>query len=859
MVNSLSTSRRRSTSIASTARTSVPEPRQEARLPVKSDHSKYHEEAEIIDGKDGRGTPAVLIHAGSRSERLPPFSARLGKLALWAMIVGTVMMLGILGFWSFLWHSDNTNAVWHYIMAGDHIKVIVTSTSEVIKRLLGLMIGAECSMIVALALESGQVFLPGMASAATGRRGLGAGKWFSPMRKMIKGKWPTTGSKFGLPILLVGVTLMDLISLGTDTILISDINLGQIATRSKVQNVSFGFQYQPDTITSSTNLKSLLYRGSSWGRKATSYAAFAEYSEHPAIQEGTSDTGLTLRAFLPFSNTSQRAQLHSYSGRTTVVDTRVTCQVPRFSNLTVDVQYQALIFSGLVWAERRTPRIGNMTMINAYAFEPEWHRNVAVPFLCTAPLLEGQDGDLSDQWRTSLCQLPESLNDGAGVAGGLVSEFENYTLWLQEARTYNESYHYGTAYLIFNVSSGVEYLWQELYGGSRYSERLPQYLPNHRGNSVGEWLSFNLEEGLGFQSTLCYSAFDQADLPVTITTTTGRNTTEPLPQFDFDSLKYSFGGIRKQYGQGAAQHGGREPADLESIHDARGVLSLQPQSWLAGPYVQPPIEPYLRQFVNMAGPEDNGNTPGWSAFLSDAAAFYPGVTWNISWYQENLNGESAINILQPDPMHVWFFQEIVGRGGSVAFAIQSLITLLSSMAYYDQIGQFDNIDAVEVSAFRTTNVPTRWRGWLAVTIHLVLHLVLSWVVLYWFVQGTKYTLLGESWQGLAQAVTAETMPYLEKATEMNDDEVKEQMTRDGLKKRRVKLGPRGKHGRVAIYLVEDEDEERKSDDEDWPGYTRNGKPSRFAASYRPVDESGYGKWPQFSFVWKNGDSRASSR
>lgn len=44
-------------------------------------------------------------------------------------------------------------------------------------------------------------------------------------------------------------------------------------------------------------------------------------------------------------------------------------------------------------------------------------------------------------------------------------------------------------------------------------------------------------------------------------------------------------------------------------------------------------------------------------------------------------------------------QEILKTNGSIAFALQTMITLLTSMAYYDQMGQFDKWTQAELTSF----------------------------------------------------------------------------------------------------------------------------------------------------------------
>jgi hypothetical protein len=734
------------------------------------------------------GPPRVVTPTPSLST-IQAIYRRLGWVVALIVLGGTLGILGIMGFWTFLWFGSDSNPTWHWIMAHDHIKVLVSSTAEAVNRLTGFMIGAECSMILALALERSQVLFPSLASASAGRTGTGAGKTIGLSKKVVTSKWPTKRWDKRLPYLALFITLIETLSIGTHTVLFTDVNLGQIATRQNSSDVAFGLAYQPETISYAGGEPDLLYRYTAWQRKAPFYPAFAEYSEPPAAQEGTSDTGLTLRAILPYADPLVRQSVHSYTGRTTVLDARVTCQIPQFEQLAIEGQQNALLLSGFVRASRLTPRLGNESWVYTPKSDTaEWSRNVSAPFLCIAPLANTSTWGVPDQWRSALCQLAgDGTNDvDGGIAGGLVSEFKNYSSWLSAASGYTDGAHFGTAYLVFNVSAGGWELWQEAF---MQQAVLPMPVPD--GRPVDEWQHFLLPWGLSFSATLCYSAFDTADIPVSITTTTRRNRTEPEPAFNFATRRYTFTDIRRQYGQGADA-----TDDPQQELERRGVLQLERQSWIAAPGIQPPAEPYIRQYANLAGPDPLGNGPNWSGFLWDA--FAPQDNFNLTGYTD-INQNPSVNWRSPDPMHGWLFQDIIAHGGSVAFALQSIITLLASMAYYDQLAQFDNRGTVAQSFFIETNLPTRYWGWLAVVIVLVIHLGVSWTVLLWFVHGTEHTLLGQTWQALAQASTLETREFIDMASEMKDDEVKQMMT-DKLRKSSVRLGPFGENGKVGIYL-----------------------------------------------------------
>jgi hypothetical protein len=730
---------------------------------------------------------------------------RLGWIVETVLIGGTLGILGVVGFWTFLWFANDSNSTWHWIMVNDHLKVIVSATAEVVNRLVGFMIGAECAMILGLALERAEVLFPSLAGASTGRSGMGSGKSFALFQKLVKKKWPLQGWDIRLPFLISLITIIETLTFGTHTALLSDVRLGQLPTRGNSSNISFGFAYTTQTITDAGGEEDVLLRSTSWSLKPQSYPAFAEYTEDPVVSDGISDTGLTLRAFLPYADPTRRQQLHSYSGQTTVLDARVTCQVPQFENFSMNYQGGFLVMVGFVRATLSTPRLGNETLFPDPTNTSIWIRNASTPFACIVPLSNSSTEGVPDQWRTSVCQLANDGRDDDGIAGGLVSEFRDYSTWLEEASNYENSTNFGTAYLVLNVSSGPNLEWQNTIPGH---DATPLSVPD--GAPDREWLQFSLQGDLSFGASLCYAAFDIADIPVKITSTNRRNRTEPLPQFNFGSKRYTFDGVRKQYGQDE-NHAG----DIKALED-RGLFQLEKQSWIAAPGIQPPIYSYIRDSASFAGPGTN-TLPYWSGYMFNAVDNYYSPAdrtdnFNLTSF-ERFFAYVNTGTLQPDPMHVWLFQEIVSNGGSVAYALQSQLTLIASMTYYDQLAQFDNAAAVSQSVFIETNLPAAFWGWLGIVIVLSIHIFVAWLVLFWFLAATKYTLLGQKWQNLAQATTAETAKFIAMATDMLDDSVKIEMKKEEwakkelgttLTKARVRLRPSEEDGRLGIYLVRNE-------------------------------------------------------
>jgi hypothetical protein len=132
--------------------------------------------------------------------------------------------------------------------------------------------------------------------------------------------------------------------------------------------------------------------------------------------------------------------------------------------------------------------------------------------------------------------------------------------------------------------------------------------------------------------------------------------------------------IRNQLGQGP------DPAPLQG----REILQLEKKpSWIADASDLPPVEPFVRDFANV---------PRWRCIWSGRELYRLPVA---SHPAESADCSTA-SIHRPDSMHIWLVQEVVSIGASVAFALQSIITVLSSMAYLDQLAQFNNNQTAEV-------------------------------------------------------------------------------------------------------------------------------------------------------------------
>ena len=115
------------------------------------------------------------------------------------------------------------------------------------------------------------------------------------------------------------------------------------------------------------------------------------------------------------------------------------------------------------------------------------------------------------------------------------------------------------------------------------------------------------------------------------------------------------------------------------------------------------------------------------------------------------------------------------------------MTLLSSMAYYDQIGQFDNASMALQTFFVVANVPVSVTGFVVVAVTVLAHLVLTSVVVCFFLRKTRFSRIGDTWSALGQAVFGDGKRYVAEAGLRSDTQIEAMMQKDGVRNARAGL------------------------------------------------------------------------
>ncbi|KAK0721851.1 hypothetical protein B0T26DRAFT_870054, partial [Lasiosphaeria miniovina] len=194
---------------------------------------------------------------------------KLGLFALLLFPIGTVILLIA---------SDH----------GQRLSKAVNIIAEVIKTTVSFQVGTEVAMIASLAMEGFGVLLPHAASLSTMKACASSGTVFVLLKHQFAAMARSTGragTTVWTFVLAVTLTVVFAITQVFSILLISDTAVRALPG-----------------LSASTNLSD-----NTWLRASSRYPTFAKYSEPPYVADGVLDTGVTLRAFLPFPLAKDKA------------------------------------------------------------------------------------------------------------------------------------------------------------------------------------------------------------------------------------------------------------------------------------------------------------------------------------------------------------------------------------------------------------------------------------------------------------------------------------------------------------------------------------------------------------------------
>ncbi|KAK4444025.1 hypothetical protein QBC34DRAFT_476004 [Podospora aff. communis PSN243] len=302
--------------------------------------------------------------------------------AIVVLVLGTALVAGAVAVLAFLWRGsmlatnlDEPGQVWRDIVLSGWAPRAVTICAAALRVAITAQAALVASMVAALLLEKYGVPLYSAPFLSMTRA-----VSIQPVQ-LLYAQGPAlvrASNSFALPVLLV-IGLIAMATTFTSTILLSDFDTVTMLAGPNTSTLAFSL----------VTMASGIYKNI-WSVAPTAYPRFAEYSEPPASGEAFVDTGVTMRALLPFQDRDQRTALRQYSGPASVFDARAICVRPtlRVFNVTA---YEELFMTGAVRFDGQYPP-------GLRVPEP----NLELAFSCA---LAGYDYNTLTPWDTSICKL----------------------------------------------------------------------------------------------------------------------------------------------------------------------------------------------------------------------------------------------------------------------------------------------------------------------------------------------------------------------------------------------------------------------------------------------------------------------
>jgi hypothetical protein len=372
---------------------------------------------------------------------------------------------------------------------------------------------------------------------------------------------------------------------------------------------------------------------------------------------------------------------------------------------------------------------------------------------------------------------------------------------------------YGSTFLLFNITTSEPY---ENTGTGWQIETWHDYnLSNDttaRYTESGPWLNIHTRQPSSCQShapgallscfpngttdlsiTLYYTAWDTARLDVNMYADSSRS--EPIISWLPAWGLYTDPDLGVQLGFGIPS------ASIAS----RSIMALSYQSWIRSSKDYTGLPPLAETLSSVSSGAFN---------VSDSPNSYLPPDWTILILDDNLfeSQSRAIQdvypsahallapIVEADFTMAALLNQFLNLTRSPAHTLSAMITIMSSMTYYDQMPRYQDFTNSTQVYFTPVLYPQSHRGLWAVLIVMAAHTCLVGAIATAFVLRSRVTLLGNYWHTIAQLYSAQSETLFTTATLDSDTEVRRQLYTAGGRVVYVGVGPEehAGHNRVAL-------------------------------------------------------------
>ncbi|RYO67509.1 hypothetical protein AA0113_g4498 [Alternaria arborescens] len=717
--------------------------------------------------KDVRTTVVPARKAEIPGGRPATIVRRVGKWPCTLLVLSILGTAAFIIYITFLWFTASGNKNWKNIALSGWMTRSVAIAAVVLRASTTVQAGLASSMLAAIALESTTgVALQDLAPLSLMRASSAA-----PYALLAYPRLGRNGPTWVLLVWAAIISITTVLLQFTSTILLADVNAGYIPS---------------DLSPYAYVLPDLLYRGSlaaNWQSAPRPWPIFAEYTDNSSADGslGYSDTGLTMRALLPFSDTQSRSFVNAYQGPAPVIDARTICIRPNITNTYVLVNntYNYKIHGNISVPSDLLPTLLDATTLAS--FEP-------THFACEPSRNFGRDyiqnkvAGQTSVWDLTVCDF------GPSARAALTANFwKNFSSPV-------------TPFLLINYTGYVD---QQVQNNTKFP---PLELANFNDTTPGlhyhhknEWLDLKQDadaldwsDGNNFADTklsfsLCLPTFHA--YMFNISASSQAPLEEPMYFYDPERSQFRYDDIRRQL----------VPLPKLSL-EKRNVISLHPQSWLLFDNMTNQEYPFgnIDTMITLTG-SNQIFTPGQEHptvhLMDDAIDLIPGADRNI--------GGLGLEILQ--------------EGGTPAEAMQSMLMSVVLAGYQSFVftevsngtpnstvalrGDFITAQVPGGNGRPATNPAGATRSYVIVMIATTIHSVAVFLIFMLFIKSTKNTLIWESWHTIAQSISAVTEPYLSQGNLATDSDIKKQMKTDGTSNQAVSVKTNESGARAGVGVV----------------------------------------------------------
>lgn len=676
---------------------------------------------ETSDGEDTPDGPAISPLT---------FSEKFGLGGMLSLCIPVPLVIASLGFLSSFWAmpTEPKSSILQNWLLGNKMPRIITVTSLILRSGALGQTALGISMIASLALEKFLVRTRDIPTLMIQRSNKGA--TFDLLLLFVKRLFEPSNQRpvwLLFPLLLLMTTSFGLQF--TSTILLLDLGDGNVPSPPITTPISLGYLSSSIAQRGRSN-NDVNYAGS----PPLAYPPFAELtSSTPQRHEAIDYTGVSLRAFLPFTSQAALLSLRKFSGPTTLINTTTLCVRPPIQTVSLVPVSDPYSLMMNVTFDRPTfeQQLREKGFDAGYFFDDRFsdpgNRNQYSPFVTSQDF----DGDFS-------CTIAPCFLD-PGEDG--CKEYPIHMCSLGGVRAF--------AFIQENILTTdirkLQNWWENMN-----TSQITTYTEN-------EWMVVNITT-VELKVSLCSTILEpqyqlvniSSDSPLTERILATDNSTQtPDPT---DLLEWL--GVSHQ--------------SMKLGH--RGILTLEEPNWFSKGGYQP-----KRGFI--AGPL-SGNPMG--QYYKDKS-----TTYRICFL---CSGDATDGLAYLHPVHTALVQRSLKNSGP-AKALQAFWTLVYQSYYYDTLQFFNYFDNGTYNSWVPVLVPVRYGGFVAVCCMAITHLLVVFCISVVFVRQTRFSKLHDPWLAYTQAWNGEFADLLDEVTRRGIEDPSRFLKRRDRGEEMVGLGP----------------------------------------------------------------------